>query len=146
MAEAALDAAPLLFELGTEELPPVALKRLSQALTDEFVAGLDLPTFARFAGLAGKVPRIAVNNGYCFAGNAALFGSADLRLATRTSWIGMAGPAMIEGGGLGRFEATEIGQHATDRAKERLGQGVQALPNRTHEVAVRIDDVEGDQP
>ena len=73
------------------------------------VAGLDLPTFARFAGLAGKVPRIAVNNGYCFAGNAALFGSADLRLATRTSWIGMAGPAMIEGGGLGRFEPTEIG-------------------------------------
>jgi acetyl-CoA carboxylase carboxyltransferase component len=73
------------------------------------VAGLDLTTFARFAGLAGKVPRIAVNNGYCFAGNAALFGSADLRLATRTSWIGMAGPAMIEGGGLGRFEPTDIG-------------------------------------
>jgi acetyl-CoA carboxylase carboxyltransferase component len=73
------------------------------------IAGLDLPTFARFAGLAGKVPRVAVNNGYCFAGNAALFGSADLRLATRTSWIGMAGPAMIEGGGLGRFEPTEIG-------------------------------------
>lgn len=30
----------LLFELGTEELPPVALKRLSQALTEEFAAGL----------------------------------------------------------------------------------------------------------
>ena len=73
------------------------------------VAGLDLPTFARWAALAGRVPRIAVNNGYCFAGNAALFGAADLRLATRTSWIGMAGPAMIEGGGLGRFEPTDIG-------------------------------------
>ena len=73
------------------------------------VAGLDLPTFARWAGLAGRVLRIAVNNGYCFAGNAALFGSADLRIATRNSWIGMAGPAMIEGGGLGRFEPTEIG-------------------------------------
>jgi acetyl-CoA carboxylase carboxyltransferase component len=73
------------------------------------VAGLDLPTFARWAGLAGKVPRIAVNNGYCFAGNAALFGCADLRIATRSSCIGMAGPAMIEGGGLGRFKPTEIG-------------------------------------
>ena len=73
------------------------------------VAGLDLPTFARWAGLAGAVPRIAVANGFCFAGNAALFGCADLRLATRSSWIGMAGPAMIEGGGLGRFEPTAIG-------------------------------------
>ena len=73
------------------------------------VAGLDLPTFARWAGLSGTVPRIAVNNGYCFAGNAALYGCADLRIATRSSWIGMAGPAMIEGGGLGRFEPTEIG-------------------------------------
>jgi acetyl-CoA carboxylase carboxyltransferase component len=73
------------------------------------VAGLDLPTFARWAGLAGTLPRIAVNNGFCFAGNAALFGCADLRLATRNSWIGMAGPAMIEGGGLGRFEPTAIG-------------------------------------
>lgn len=73
------------------------------------IAGLNLPTFARWAGLAGCMPRIAVNNGYCFAGNAALFGSADLRIATRSSCIGMAGPAMIEGGGLGRFEPTEIG-------------------------------------
>jgi acetyl-CoA carboxylase carboxyltransferase component len=73
------------------------------------VAGLDLPTFARWAALKGEVPRIAVNNGYCFAGNAALFGCADLRIATRGSSIGMAGPAMIEGGGLGRFEPAEIG-------------------------------------
>jgi acetyl-CoA carboxylase carboxyltransferase component len=73
------------------------------------IAGLDLPTFARWGGLSGVVPRIAVNNGYCFAGNAALFGAGDLRIATRSSWIGMAGPAMIEGGGLGRFEPTDIG-------------------------------------
>ncbi|MGD8358367.1 MAG: carboxyl transferase domain-containing protein, partial [Lysobacterales bacterium] len=73
------------------------------------IAGLNLRTFSRWAGLAGHSLRIAVNNGYCFAGNAALFGCADLRVATRTSWIGMAGPAMIEGGGLGRFEATDIG-------------------------------------
>jgi acetyl-CoA carboxylase carboxyltransferase component len=73
------------------------------------VAGLDIRSFSTWAGLSGKVPRIAVNNGYCFAGNAALFGCADFTIATRKSWIGMAGPAMIEGGGLGKFEPTDIG-------------------------------------
>lgn len=73
------------------------------------IAGLDVPTFASWASLSGQVPLIAVNNGYCFAGNAALFGCADIRIATKTSWIGMAGPAMIEGGGLGSFAPTEIG-------------------------------------
>lgn len=73
------------------------------------VAGLDVRSFSTWAGLSGKVPRIAVNNGYCFAGNAALFGCADFTIATRKSWIGMAGPAMIEGGGLGKFEPTDIG-------------------------------------
>ena len=73
------------------------------------MAGLNVNSFGTWAGLSGKVPRIAVNNGYCFAGNAALFGCADFTIATRNSWIGMAGPAMIEGGGLGTFEPTEIG-------------------------------------
>lgn len=73
------------------------------------IAGLNINSFATWAGLSGRVPRIAVNNGYCFAGNAALFGCADFRIATRSSWIGMAGPAMIEGGGLGKFEPTDIG-------------------------------------
>jgi len=73
------------------------------------VAGLNLNTFAEWAGLASRAPRIAVSNGYCFAGNAALFGCADIRIATRHSWIGMAGPAMIEGGGLGKFKPNEIG-------------------------------------
>jgi acetyl-CoA carboxylase carboxyltransferase component len=73
------------------------------------MAGLNVNSFGSWAGLSGKVPRIAVNNGYCFAGNAALFGCADFTIATRHSWIGMAGPAMIEGGGLGTFEPTEIG-------------------------------------
>jgi len=71
--------------------------------------GLTVASFALWASLSGVVPRIAVNNGYCFAGNAALFGCADITIATRSSWIGMAGPAMIEGGGLGTFKATEIG-------------------------------------
>ena len=73
------------------------------------IAGLDVESFRTWAALSGKVPRIAVNNGYCFAGNAALFGCADFTIATRHSWIGMAGPAMIEGGGLGKFEPTDIG-------------------------------------
>ncbi len=73
------------------------------------VAGLNIPSFSTWAGLSGLVPRIAVNNGYCFAGNAALFGCADVTVATRSSWIGMAGPAMIEGGGLGVHAPTAIG-------------------------------------
>ncbi len=73
------------------------------------IAGLNLNSFRNWAALAGRVPRIAVNNGYCFAGNAALFGCADFTIATRHSWIGMAGPAMIEGGGMGKHEPTEIG-------------------------------------
>jgi acetyl-CoA carboxylase carboxyltransferase component len=73
------------------------------------IAGLNIRSFHTWAALNGKVPRIAVNNGYCFAGNAALFGCADFRIATRNSWIGMAGPAMIEGGGLGKHEPTAIG-------------------------------------
>jgi acetyl-CoA carboxylase carboxyltransferase component len=73
------------------------------------IAGLYITSFATFARLSGIVPRIAVNNGYCFAGNAVFFGCADITIATRNSWIGMAGPAMIEYGGLGRYEPTEIG-------------------------------------
>ena len=73
------------------------------------IAGLNVNSFYTWASLSGRVPRIAVNNGYCFAGNAALFGCADFTIATRKSWIGMAGPAMIEGGGLGKFEPTAIG-------------------------------------
>ncbi len=83
------------------------------------IAGLNYSSFRTWAGLSGQVPRIAVNNGYCFAGNAALFGSADITVATKTSWIGMAGPAMIEGGGLGVYEPTEIGP-----AEEQYRNGV----------------------
>ena len=73
------------------------------------IAGLNIKSFSTWAALSGRVPRIAVNNGYCFAGNAALFGCADFCIATRNSWIGMAGPAMIEGGGMGKHEPTAIG-------------------------------------
>jgi acetyl-CoA carboxylase carboxyltransferase component len=83
------------------------------------IAGLNITTWLLWSQLAGVVPRIAVNNGYCFAGNAALFGGADIRIATRSSSIGMAGPAMIEGGGLGSFAPTEIGPVAV-----QCGNGV----------------------
>ncbi|RBP49671.1 carboxyl transferase domain-containing protein [Arenicella xantha] len=72
-------------------------------------SGLHCTSFGTWAGLSGQVPRIAVANGYNFAGNAALFGAADITIATEQSWIGMAGPAMIEGGGLGSFAPKDIG-------------------------------------
>ena len=100
------------------------------------VSGLGVPTFARWAKLAGEVPRIAVNNGYCFAGNAALFGCADIRIATRHSWIGMAGPAMIEAAGLGKFEPQEIGP-----TEMHLEQGVVDICAQDEADATRIAKV-----
>lgn len=73
------------------------------------VAGLDTPSFLSYARLSGLVPRIGINSGRCFAGNAALLGSSDVIIATRNSAIGMGGPAMIEGGGLGVFLPDEVG-------------------------------------
>jgi acetyl-CoA carboxylase carboxyltransferase component len=72
-------------------------------------AGLDLSTFAAFAGLSGRVPLVGVVSGPCFAGNAALLGCCDVIIATSNANIGMGGPVMIEGGGLGTFKPEEIG-------------------------------------
>lgn len=80
------------------------------------VAGLHVHTFARYAALSGQVPVVGIAAGRCFAGNAALLGCSDVVIATRSSNIGMGGPAMIEGGGLGVFKPEQIGpsrvQHA----------------------------------
>lgn len=76
------------------------------------VAGLHVPTFASFARLNGQVPVVGVVAGRCFAGNAALLGCCDTIIATRGSNIGMGGPAMVEGGGLGVFRPEEIGPAA----------------------------------
>ncbi len=80
------------------------------------VAGLHVTTFASFAKLNGQVPVIGITTGRCFAGNAALLGCCDVIIATRSSNIGMGGPAMVEGGGLGVFKPEDIGpspvQHA----------------------------------
>ena len=66
-------------------------------------------TFARFAQLSGLVPVVGITSGRCFAGNASLLGCCDVIIATANSNIGMGGPAMIEGGGLGVFAPEEIG-------------------------------------
>lgn len=73
------------------------------------VAGLDCRTFASMARLSGRVPLVGMVSGRCFAGNAALLGCCDVIIATRNASIGMAGPAMIEGGGLGKFTPEEVG-------------------------------------
>jgi len=73
------------------------------------VSALDVRAFALWAGLSGVVPRIAVVAGRCFAGNAVIAGCSDLIVATENVSIGMGGPAMIEGGGLGKVEPDEVG-------------------------------------
>jgi acetyl/propionyl-CoA carboxylase alpha subunit len=72
-------------------------------------AHLDVPTFFNFAKLSGLVPLVGIVSGRCFAGNASLLGCCDVIIATENSSIGMAGPAMIEGGGLGVFKPDEVG-------------------------------------
>jgi len=76
------------------------------------VAGLHVGTFASFARLNGHVPVVGIVAGRCFAGNAALLGCSDVIIATRGSNIGMGGPAMVEGGGLGVFKPEQIGPSA----------------------------------
>jgi acetyl-CoA carboxylase carboxyltransferase component len=73
------------------------------------VYGLDLATFAMFAKLSGKVPVVGIVSGRCFAGNAVLLGCCDVIIAAQNANIGMAGPVMIEGGGLGAFKPEDIG-------------------------------------
>lgn len=70
---------------------------------------LHIPAFTRFAQLSGKVPLVAIVSGRCFAGNAVLAGCCDVIIATRNVSLGMGGPAMIEGGGLGVFHPDEVG-------------------------------------
>jgi acetyl-CoA carboxylase carboxyltransferase component len=95
------------------------------------VAGLDCRAFNLFARLSGLVPLVGIASGYCFAGNAALLGCCDVVIATEDSSIGMGGPAMIEGGGLGVFEPTEVGpidiQYANGVVDLRVRDDVEAV-------------------
>ena len=95
------------------------------------VAGLNLATFASFARLNGRVPVLGVVAGRCFAGNAALLGCCDVIIATKGSNIGMGGPAMVEGGGLGVFKPEQIGpsevQHGNGVIDVLVDDEVQAV-------------------
>ncbi|MCH8257669.1 MAG: carbamoyl-phosphate synthase large subunit, partial [Proteobacteria bacterium] len=73
------------------------------------IAGLDCLAFQLYAHLSGLVPRIGITTGRCFAGNAVLLGCSDIVIATADSNIGIGGPAMIEGGGLGIFRPEDVG-------------------------------------
>ena len=80
------------------------------------VSGLEVMAFALFGRLSGLVPLVGVVSGRCFAGNAALLGCCDVIIATEDASIGMAGPAMIEGGGLGRVAPDEVGPVSVQNA------------------------------
>jgi acetyl-CoA carboxylase carboxyltransferase component len=80
------------------------------------VAGLNCLAFLWFAQLSGTVPLVGVASGYCFAGNAAILGCCDVVIATEDANIGMGGPAMIEGGGLGVYAPTEVGPMSVQRS------------------------------
>ncbi len=100
------------------------------------VAGLHVATFASFARLNGRVPVLAIVAGRCFAGNAALAGCADVIIATRGSNLGMGGPAMVEGGGLGVFRPEQIGpstvQHANGVIDILVGDEAAAVVAARH--------------
>ena len=87
-------------------------------------SGLDVMAFHLFARLSGLVPLVGITSGYCFAGNAAILGCCDVVIATEGSNIGMGGPAMIEGGGLGVFAPTDIGPLDTQLANGVVDIGV----------------------
>lgn len=78
-------------------------------LANVMSSALDTSTFGLMGALSGSVPTVGILNGRCFAGNAALLGCCDVIIATADSTLGMAGPAMIEGGGLGTFAPEQIG-------------------------------------
>jgi acetyl-CoA carboxylase carboxyltransferase component len=73
------------------------------------VSALQVRAFALWAKLSGYVPRIAIVAGNCFAGNAVIAGCSDLIIATKNASLGMAGPAMIAGGGLGDVRPEDVG-------------------------------------
>jgi len=105
-----------IFELALEWKTPTVFftegggGRPGDVDTDDLMKSwLDIKTFTNWPKLSGVAPRIAINSGRCFAGNAVIFGCADITIATQNSNIGLAGPAMIEGGGLGTFSADDIG-------------------------------------
>ena len=97
------------------------------------IAGLDTRAFEHFAKLSGLVPTVGIGVGRVFAGNAALLGCCDTVIATADSNIGMGGPAMIEGGGLGAYRPEDIGP-----IDVQVANGVVDLPVADEAEAVAV--------
>ncbi len=97
------------------------------------VSGLDCLAFNLWGGLSGWVPLVGITSGRCFAGNAAILGCCDVVIATAGSNIGMGGPAMIEGGGLGVFAPEDIGP-----LDVQVGNGVVDIPVADEAEAVAV--------
>ncbi|MCF8211628.1 MAG: biotin carboxylase, partial [Rhodoferax sp.] len=110
------------------------------------VAGLHVATFASFARLNGQVPLVGIAAGRCFAGNAALLGCCDVIIATEGSNIGMGGPAMVEGGGLGVFKPEQIGpasvQHGNGVIDILVADEVQAVAAARHYLSFFLPPVQ----
>jgi acetyl/propionyl-CoA carboxylase alpha subunit len=98
-----------------------------------WLSGLDVPAFHYWGKLSGLVPMVGINSGRCFAGNAALLGCCDVVIATANSNIGMGGPAMVEGGGLGIFRPEDIGPMSV-----QVPNGVVDVPVADEAEAVRV--------
>jgi len=96
-------------------------------------AGLDVPTFRALGALHARVPLVSIVSGRCFAGNAALAGICDVIIATPDANIGMGGPAMIEGGGLGVYRPEDIGPIGVQRRNGVVGL---AARDEAHAVAL----------
>ena len=98
-----------------------------------FSANLHVPAFHLFGRLSGLVPLVGITSGRCFAGNAVLLGCCDVVIATQNSSIGMGGPAMIEGGGLGVFRPEEVGPMSV-----QVPNGVVDIAVEDEEEAVQV--------
>ena len=96
-------------------------------------SGLDVPAFYLWGKLSGMVPLVGITSGRCFAGNAVILGCCDVIIATAGSNIGMGGPAMIEGGGLGVFRPEEVGP-----MEEQVPNGVVDIPVKDEAEAVQV--------
>jgi acetyl-CoA carboxylase carboxyltransferase component len=117
------------------------------------VAGLDCLAFTYFARLSGLVPVVGITTGRCFAGNAVLLGCCDVIIATEGSNIGIGGPAMIEGGGLGVFTPDEVGpmdvqvpNGVVDIAVKDEAEAVEAAKKYLSYFQGRVDEWESPDP
>ena len=93
-----------------------------------FAANLHVNAFHLWGRLSGLVPLVGITSGRCFAGNAVILGCCDVVIATENSTIGMGGPAMIEGGGLGVFRPEEVGPMSVQ------------VPNGVVDIAVKDEE------